>query len=53
MGSYSTEDVRGFARQKAEGKSLDSDRQEALDRTTSQAGAEGRLVNRLIGGSKE
>ena len=49
----STEEVRAWATQKAEGKSLTSDQQSAVDRTTSQAGSEGRLVTRLLGGGSK
>lgn len=48
----SAEEIRAWAQQKAEGKTLDSFQQAAVDRTTSQAGSEGRAVTRILGGGK-
>jgi hypothetical protein len=48
----SKEEVRAWAQMKAEGKTLDSSKQAAVDRTTSQAGSEGRTVTRILGGGK-
>lgn len=46
------EQVRAWAADKAAGKSISSDKQAAIDRTTSQAGSEGRAVERILGGGK-
>lgn len=48
----SKEEVRAWAQQRAEGKSISSDKQAAIDRTTSQAGSEGRAVTRILGGGR-
>jgi len=48
----SKDEVRAWAKDKADGKSLSSDKQAAIDRTTSQAGSEGRAVTRILGGGK-
>lgn len=48
----SKEEVRAWAQMKAEGKKIDSFQQAAIDRTTNQAGSEGRAVTRILGGGK-
>ena len=49
----SKEEVRTWARKKADGKPLDSFKQDAVDRTANQAGSEGSLITRILGGSGE
>ncbi len=49
----SKEEVRAWARKSANGEKLADHERAAVNRTTSQAGSEGKKVTRLLGGSKE
>jgi len=49
----SKEEVRGLATKAANGGTLSDSERATIDRTTSQAGSEGRLVTRLLGGEKK
>ncbi len=54
MESYSTEQVRAFARRVRDGgKQLDSWEQAALDTARNQAGAEGAKLTRIVNGARE
>lgn len=49
----SKEEVRGIASRVANNENVSDNDRATLERSTSQAGAEGRLLTRLMGGSKE
>jgi len=48
----SHEQVKAWAQDKADGKTISSDKQAAIDRTTIQTGLKGAEVTRILGGGK-